>query len=149
MKYRKLRIAWSAVWGVVAVLLCLLWIVSYWWDVFADTPTIAVRIASRHGQFSFDCSFAQLWEDGILTWDVFHTKIDDDYFRIDLEPDISLQNGNILSVTGYHWQLVAAASAIASAVWLPLRCFSLRTLLIATTLVAVVLGLVVWISRTG
>src|SRR5262245_32774785 len=30
MKYRKLRIAWSVVWGVVAVLLCVLWVRSYW-----------------------------------------------------------------------------------------------------------------------
>ena len=31
MKYRKLRIAWSVAWGVVAVLLCVLWVRSYWW----------------------------------------------------------------------------------------------------------------------
>ena len=30
MKYRKLRIAWSVAWGAVAVLLCVLWIRSYW-----------------------------------------------------------------------------------------------------------------------
>src|SRR6186713_3174521 len=31
MKYRKLRVAWSVVWGVVAVLFCALWVRSYWW----------------------------------------------------------------------------------------------------------------------
>src|SRR5690349_16513123 len=30
MKYRKLRLAWSVAWGVVAVLLCILWVRSYW-----------------------------------------------------------------------------------------------------------------------
>ena len=30
MKHRKLRIAWSAAWGVAAVLLIALWIRSYW-----------------------------------------------------------------------------------------------------------------------
>jgi hypothetical protein len=30
MKYRKLRIAWSVAWGVVAVLLVVLWVRSYW-----------------------------------------------------------------------------------------------------------------------
>src|SRR4030095_6915172 len=28
-KHRKLRIAWSVTWGVVAVLLCVLWVRSY------------------------------------------------------------------------------------------------------------------------
>ena len=31
MRYRKLRIAWSVGWGVVAVLLCVLWVRSYRW----------------------------------------------------------------------------------------------------------------------
>ena len=30
MKFRKLRIAWSVVWGVAAVLLIVLWVRSYW-----------------------------------------------------------------------------------------------------------------------
>jgi hypothetical protein len=30
MKYRKLRIAWSVAWGIVAVLLVVLWVRSYW-----------------------------------------------------------------------------------------------------------------------
>src|SRR5687768_3936293 len=29
-RYRKLRIAWSVGWGLVAVLLCVLWVRSYW-----------------------------------------------------------------------------------------------------------------------
>jgi hypothetical protein len=145
MKYRKLRIAWSVAWGAVAVMLCMLWILSHWWDVFAETPTVAVLIASRHGQFSFECDFERVSEDGILSWDVYREKIDNDYERIDLEPEIIfLPKRNILCVEGFHWQLVIAAIAIGSVVWLPLRRFSVRTLLIATTLVAVVLGLIMW-----
>ena len=30
MKHRKLRIAWSVAWGIVAVLLVALWVRSYW-----------------------------------------------------------------------------------------------------------------------
>ena len=30
MNYRKLRIAWSAVWGIAAVLLCVLWVRSHY-----------------------------------------------------------------------------------------------------------------------
>src|SRR5262245_34901426 len=28
---RSLRIAWSVAWGLLAVLLCVLWVRSYWW----------------------------------------------------------------------------------------------------------------------
>lgn len=31
MKYRKLRMGWSVGWGVVVVMLCVLWVRSYWW----------------------------------------------------------------------------------------------------------------------
>src|SRR5262245_38540076 len=31
MRFRKLRIAWSVVWGILAVLLLMLWVRSYWW----------------------------------------------------------------------------------------------------------------------
>jgi hypothetical protein len=47
-----------------------------------------------------------------------------------------------------QWLLVLSVLLLAAAPWL--RCsarFSLRTLLIATTLVAVVLGLMVWAAR--
>ena len=30
MRYRKLRIAWSVVWGLASVLLVVLWVRSYW-----------------------------------------------------------------------------------------------------------------------
>jgi hypothetical protein len=43
-----------------------------------------------------------------------------------------------------HWFPAAAAVTVAAVPWLRWR-FSLRTLLIATTLVAVVLGLAVWL----
>src|SRR5262245_20924320 len=31
VRFRKLRIAWSVMWGVVAVLVCVLWVLSYSW----------------------------------------------------------------------------------------------------------------------
>jgi hypothetical protein len=42
MKYRKLRIACSVGWGVVAVLLIMLWLRSYWWE-----NAITFRMAGR------------------------------------------------------------------------------------------------------
>jgi hypothetical protein len=56
-----------------------------------------------------------------------------------------------LSSTDYgvlvpHWFLLVLAGTFAALPWLRWR-FTLRTLLIATTLVAVVLGLAVWFRR--
>jgi hypothetical protein len=47
-----------------------------------------------------------------------------------------------------HWLLIPLVAALAAATWLRWR-FSLRSLLIATTLVAVGLGLIVWMTRAG
>src|SRR5690349_10312841 len=44
MKYRKLRIAWSVGWRIVAVLLCVLWVRSYWW---ADISFLNVTAGSK------------------------------------------------------------------------------------------------------
>ncbi len=42
MKHRKLRIAWTVAWGIVAVLLLVLWIRSYWtYDIFGVTAPSA------------------------------------------------------------------------------------------------------------
>lgn len=49
------------------------------------------------------------------------------------------------AVTGPDWFLIGVAIALSAAPWLRWsNRFSLRTLLITTTLVAVVLGLIVW-----
>jgi hypothetical protein len=53
------------------------------------------------------------------------------------DPAVTNWNPNLF------WPVIAALVALAIAPWLSSR-FSLRTLLIATTLVAVALGLVVW-----
>src|SRR5690242_15343552 len=53
MKYRKLRIAWSVVWGVVAALLIVLWVRSYLKVDYAfyEMPLKTYSMASYHGRF--------------------------------------------------------------------------------------------------
>ena len=45
-----------------------------------------------------------------------------------------------------YWPIVVAIGSLAAGPWLRWR-FTLRTLLITTTLVAVVLGMIVWAAR--
>src|SRR5258705_12148017 len=97
MRFRKLRIAWSVMWGLACV-----WIVFAAWGAFL-----------RHGDsFLFPPHVEQ------------HTD------------------------WGKYLYLLPAFSFAAIVPWLPWpKRFTLCTLLIATTLVAVVLGLIVWVTN--
>ena len=86
MRYRKMRIAWSVIWGLAAVLLIALWVFLG----FAYSST-------SHGVF----------------------------------------------IRAPYSAVVLAAIAVSIVPWFHCR-FTIRTLLIATTLVAVVLGLIAW-----
>jgi hypothetical protein len=140
MKYRKLRIAWTVAWGIAAVLLVGLWMRSYWW---ADLINI---------QYQWPCAVARgnAFYRFNLEWNsAFKRRYEFRAFHTELEvEEIWLPTGNFNvigpSVTAPLW-LIATASVVTSVfAWIPWR-FSLRTLLIATTLVAVGLGLVVWL----
>jgi hypothetical protein len=153
MKYRKLRIAWSVAWGVVAVLLAVLCVRSYWWldSVWRYTPTGGMRLDSLCGKIIFKVASVS----GQVATVVVDTKSTkhmipaggDAYFGIKFYLGFLLRreaNGFALFIP--YWFLTLLAIAFAPLSWLRWR-FGLRTLLIATTLVAVVLGLVVYASR--
>jgi hypothetical protein len=56
MTYRKLRIAWSVGWGVATVLLCVLWVLSYWRMDSIDSTSATGQfsgLASLHGRITF------------------------------------------------------------------------------------------------
>ena len=147
MRFRKLRIAWSVGWGLAAVLLILLWVRSYYWN---DVQKIHVQgrkfaVQSVTGRVCFARGRNTV---------SFHQKIADDrlcklvregenVFGYRFRPD---PHSTDFHLQLPHWWLVLIAATLAAAPWLPWR-FSLRTLLIATALVAVVLGLVVWGSK--
>jgi hypothetical protein len=159
MRYRKLRIAWSVVWGLACVLLIVLWVRSYWWcDIVSHRPsiTIAFRLLSDEGQVSFfDCSESLPWlgEPPPIGWST------EKKWYAGYGSDVS-DNSPLKKVfRGFarngtygkqvpDWFLVVVVAGLGAAPWLsrwPWR-FSLRTLLIATTLIAVVLGLIVWLQ---
>src|SRR5690348_2515574 len=55
MRFRKLRIGWSVVWGVLAVLLGVFWVRSFWWResvVYRDPPRIWA-VAGNNGKLQF------------------------------------------------------------------------------------------------
>ena len=141
-RFRKLRIAWSVFWGVLAVLLCVQWVRSYWWvDAIGVDPTR--QIVSYRGILFVDGGvyYDAEWE-GAPTLRRLG-RID---FLWASDPPVSLRNFSFSTgprtLTIPQWLPVLVAGLIAYSPWI--RRFSLRTLLIATTLAAVLLGLAVW-----
>jgi hypothetical protein len=149
MRFRKLRIAWSVVWGLAAVQLIVLWVRSCRWCDIVVWGTSAqsyghinscaggltrgsFRLESRGGTHHSRSSFKVVGlEFEWLGMEGYETATR-------LDPDL---------VSVPYWALIAVCIAIGTASWLPIDRFSLRTLLIATTLVAVVLGVIVYAAR--
>ena len=153
MRFRKLRIAWSVVWGVVAVLLLVLWIRSYWWVEILRLP------ATRH--HVIECNLipgqvlvgvideARLWYPGGCLSTVDFKDIIGSYSvitsrRPTYEELLQLKFPGYISLP--DWPIVIPTGVLALVPWLFFR-FTLRTLLLAITAVGVLLGLIVWSIR--
>jgi hypothetical protein len=150
MRYRKLRIAWSVGWGIVCLLLIVLWVRSYWWMDSFDAQLAQSRplyVTSRHGGLQFSMRYdllPDLHSPGY--WHYSQLPVDHEYLPWTwFEFHVSFPCDNFDEIAP-HWLFSLVAALCAAMPWLRFR-FSLRALLIATTLVAVLLGVVVWFSR--
>jgi hypothetical protein len=138
---RGLRIAWSVAWGILCVLLVVLWVRSYSWvdtaggPIYADYEfgvsslfgTVGISVAKNNSAWGLITQpMDELWGNSSRIWGKFICKSD--------------------TIAAPHWCLILLSGTLASAPWVRSR-FSLRSLLIATTLIAVVLGLAVWSAR--
>jgi hypothetical protein len=158
------RITWTVAWGVAAVLLVALWVRSYWRQDYmlgwaSDSRTISSL--SSNGWLSLDSQwFNKTSEPSQLpNWEITSRIIQPDPIfgtspRLAPLPGwnwhsyATRRNASRGLVVPY-WFLVVLAIAFAAPPWihkLNWR-FSLRTLLIATTLLSVLLGLVVWLTH--
>jgi hypothetical protein len=152
MRFRKLRIAWSVGWGLVAVLLIVLWVRSYEWDDLFPTnisPTSIMNFRSRSGTIKIAFGSPSRFYPR-TAWQLESQRKCPAWQNPDPLPNRfgfgTLQIGANFVVRLPHWFCCAFFILAAAILWLPTR-FSLRTLLIAMTLVAVVLGLIVYAVR--
>ena len=155
MKHRKLRIAWSVTWGVVAVLLCVLWVRSYRLNDYLyrlDQFNQITTLRSYSGDLYFERMIAlPLIQDGPPRpppsphgW-----KYDS---VVALKDNVPRSFKFVKVPSGFRvylpfWLFVAASATLGAIPWLRFR-FSLRTLLIATTVVAIALGVIVWAMKS-
>ena len=150
MTYRKLRIAWSVGCGVLCVLLVVLWVRSYWWHytLSFNYRTSAVDAVSSDGELNW----FRVEHPTPLTfgWHLSVHSPDDEVHRYMTYIRPQLEKCTRAGVSYWHTTIACAIAAVASWVTVPWRNFkqfSLRTLLITTTFVAVVLGLIVAATR--
>ncbi len=151
MKHRKLRIAWSVAWGLVAVLLIVLWVRSYGREgiLFERDGSVHFRLQSSNGVLSLLYYRPDYYFN--TTTHGFSSRTG---LLVERMPqwlssrgiNLELSAGTFLTYLPYGY-LLPFVSIIATFFWIPWPSsrFSLRTLLIATTLVAVMLGLIVWL----
>jgi hypothetical protein len=152
ISFRKLRITWSVAWGVVIVLLAVLWVRSYWRSDFVGYNfeiDYGFGIRSSEGRTHFVSYNARSYTGSsrIRTTGFYLASFD---VSQDGPPGpqwgfaIKGRHKPATYLTVPHWSLLLVSILLVSRM-IPLRRrFSLRTLLIAMTLVAVGLGVIVW-----
>jgi hypothetical protein len=159
---RALRITWTVFCGLACVLLIVLWVRSYWKldGISGHRGSEYVYLDILMGKFHYSRSTqaAGVPSQPTIPWRAFHGPI----FDTDLTPRQSETAGSH-HILGFGWNVWGNGWEISVALWLPVLIsgilavapwirqvkwrFTLRTLLIATTLVAVVLGSAVYTFR--
>jgi hypothetical protein len=146
MKYRKLRITFSATCLIASVLLITLWVRS---NHYIDTSCVPLLGSSQLSIRSYGGAVWLRIEQSNLSW-LEQWRVQSKSFN-----DLSLLTGfEVLPPRATfrvqsggpvvpYWFLVPTLAGLAATPWLRWR-FSLRTLLIGMTVVAVLLGAVVW-----
>jgi hypothetical protein len=137
MRFRKLRIAWSVVWGIACISLIALWVRSnYWIDQVLVPVTHSAYVALGSMPNAFGVGLTHKSPTG--TWAMLNMPTIDWLIALGESGDswsgascFKMAAGAIMMP---YWFGVLLAAAFATAPWLCWR-FTLRTLLIAMTAV--------------
>jgi hypothetical protein len=153
---RYLRIAFSATCIIACALLIVLWVRSYSWaDLLAyrrGQTFVAVGAGRGIACFHWHTSEPFVTVGNKLGWELLGGPagtIDSSLKPLEWRRDRDPATVFGLFISVPYWCCVTFFATLSAVPWLPWwsNRFSLRTLLIAMTLVAVVLGLAVWAAR--
>jgi hypothetical protein len=141
MKFRKLRIAWSVACGLLCLFLIAAWVRSYWWVDRINLPVngiAVISIWSMPGEWVFGLSRPPAVKPAYWA-----TISEDEWRRLPRvdRPIFVFRNAWIKAP---YWFAVGISAAAAVAPWFRWR-YSLRTLLVAMTLVALGVCLAVYL----
>jgi uncharacterized membrane protein len=144
----RLRVVWSVFFGVLTVALVVLWVRSYWGRIGWEALTTATH---RYEIYSVEGVCIAIMYPRVFLG--FELRIDHPQeLFLDLTTGTKLgighySDGYFSGVSIAYWLLTPIVILVAALPWLPFR-FSLRTLLIVTTLIAGTLELITWaVSR--
>jgi len=144
MRLCKLRIAWSIVWSIVCVLSIVMWVRSYWRLVVLENRigSQPVQISSVKGRVAF----AKL--DPRAATGKFYLNVvsgdSADWRKKGKSGFTYHDDGSAAAFIAPHWFLAVLSAAIAGTPWISRSWrFTIRTLLIATTLLSILLRLIV------
>lgn len=161
-KIRYLSGTVAVFFAVLFVMVCALWPRSYFRVDSVDIGDVqhSVVLASKTGKLYVMASSTARWEFHPLTWNVFVRSVPpgQDFPTL----IIGLGGERIETILGFGWHRAGVTSLLAVPYWFVVlvsgglallwgrrwcRRFSLRTLLVATTLLALVVGLAVASAR--
>ncbi len=152
VRFRKLRIAWSAGCGIACVLLIALWVRSYWVQYRIIYPT------ASQGVIEVDSAIGVVWVQHYYLllpakWNraLYKLPLDDKFLAVanEVRQKTTLGFGRfdttllttVRTTVFTHWFLVLLSAGVGYMSWLPWsNRFGLRTLLLTMTLVAVMLA---------
>ena len=152
MKYRKLRIAWSVGWGVVVVLLIALSVRNLnrvdritWYYSLPNAVQISFEPGSAVVATFTDQPVPS--SSGLARGIRYQPWLETVRFYSPTKAAVGFSTVSRPNYEGVRlpmWFLILIATACTSLPWMR---FSLLTLFVATTLLAALLGLVVWLSH--
>jgi hypothetical protein len=149
MRFRKLRIASSVICGILCLLMTALWIRSYWWydSVERNWTRGGYSIASRNGRLSFSKHSLPSGQD--FRWRIgYCPEVASADWYVTRSGFLWVRSGAWFRLSLPYWSMALPLASLAVVPWIKWsRRFSIRTLLIVTTLVAVLLSLVVYATR--
>jgi hypothetical protein len=148
--------------SIVCLMLCValmgMWVRSYWWlDNWKFSPLSACRvgIASANGRIAIRAGFENP-KPSDTVFKLTQYRVGDrttDLARIDQHYSAVagfgfLRNGGLRFFMFPYWSIVLLIGGLSFLPWSRVKYrFSVRTLLIATTFLAVVLGMIAWLDR--
>jgi hypothetical protein len=148
MRYCNLRIAFSALCGIICVLLMALWVRSYSHVddlVVTLTKTKQLELQSVPGRCIGFIAYAP--SRPINSFARYTHTTPEGAAHAALQHGVLGADWAMDTVWAAHWFLAAISALLGTAPWARHLRFSLRTLLIATALVAAVLGLIVYFAK--